>query len=143
MRRLPDLAVFVGVLCLAAAIGEGRHESAAARERHDPLLWQLQVFSQSGVLLRSQEVVGKENQTLALADPISEHPQLQLSILPLGLPDGGLDVQLHFAVNGASTIPLQGFKVTPGETIHLAVPGQPYRLALRATRLEGRRFLVS
>ena len=71
MRRLPDLAVFVGVLCLAAAIGEGRHESAKARERHDPLLWQLQVFNQSGALLRSQEVVGKENQTLALADPIS------------------------------------------------------------------------
>jgi hypothetical protein len=143
MRRLPDLAVFVGVLCLAAAIGEGRFESAKARERHDPLLWQLQVFNESGALLRSQEVVGKENQPLALADPISEQPQLQLSILPLGLPDGGLDVQLRFAVNGSATIPLQGFKITPGETIHLDVPGQPYRLALRATRLNDRRLLVS
>jgi hypothetical protein len=143
MRRLPDLAVFVGVLCLAAAIGEGRSESAKARARHDPLLWQLQVFAPDGELLRSQEVVGNENLPLAVADPVSQKPQLQLSILPLGLPDGGLDVQLSFAVNGAAIAPLQGFKVTPGETIHLDVPGQPYRLALRATRIGERRPLVS
>src|SRR5581483_4210396 len=135
MRRLPDLAVFVGVLCLAAAIGEGRMESARARERHDPLLWSLQVFSQSGTLLRSQEVVGAENQTLALSDPSFQRPQIELSILPLGLPGGSLDVQLRFAVDGSAAVPLKGFKVTPGETIHLAVPGQPYRLALKATRL--------
>jgi hypothetical protein len=143
MRRLPDLAIVVGVLCLAAAIGEGRVESAKARARHDPLLWQLQVFNEQGALLRSQEVVGAENQPLAVADSVFENPQLQLSILPLGLPDGGLDVQLRFAVNGAATVPLQGFKVTPGETIRLDVPGQPYRLALKATRLNDRRSLVS
>lgn len=134
--RLPDLAIFVGVACLAAAIGTGQEQSAKARERHDPLLWQLEVYDLGGRLLRAREVVGAENETLALSDPLSSRPQLSLSLLPLGLPDGALDVQLRFSINGSAMVPLSGFKVTPGKIVRLAVPGQPYLLALRAVRLD-------
>ena len=141
--RLTDLAVLVGIFSLAAAIGEGQHESARARERHDPLLWQLEVYDTSGHLLRAREILGQENESLAMSDPAYERPSLRLSLLPLGLPGGALDVQLRFSVNGSASEPLRGFKITPGETVRLAVPGKPYLLALRAVRLDGRRPLVS
>ena len=137
--RIADWALVVGVLSLAAAIGDGQYESAVARERHGSLLWQLQVFDAEGHLLGDRQLIGLENQELILNDSVFSNPRLGLVLLPLGLPDGGLDLELKVSVNGSEHRALKGLKVTPGEMMHLEVPGQPYRLSLRALRLGNQR----
>ena len=140
--RSSDFALVIGILGLAAAIGDGQVQSARARERHDPLLWQLQIFDEGGHLLRDREFVGAENELFSLGDP-GLSPQLSLSLLPLGLPGGDLDVQLRFSVDGSNSVPFPGVKITPGKLLRLNVPGQPYTLALRAVRIGSKRPLLS
>jgi hypothetical protein len=143
LRRLPDIFAAMGVLVLAVAIGEGQHQSAQARGRRDPLLWQVRIFDAQGNLLRSRELVGAENEVLSLVDPTGYSPHLGLQLLPLGLPDGDIDLELHLTVNGGALPPLQGLRVTPGESVQLDVPGQPLKIELRATRGTAKRPLVS
>ena len=142
-RRLPDFFVALGVLALALAIGEGQHQSAQARVRHDPLLWQVRLSDSDGNLLRTREQWGAENQVLSLIDPTGYKPDVGMQLLPLGLPDGNIDLELHLSVNGSALPPLQGLRVTPGQSVKLDVPGHPLKIELRALRGTTRRPLVS
>ncbi len=142
--RLCDLAIVVGVLSLALFIGQGRHESARARESTAPLLWELSLSDVAGRVLVQREAFGNENQRVSLGNPVAEPalnpamPNLFLSLLPLGLPGGALDVELELRLNGHPSVPLKGLHLSPGQTISLGVPGSPYVLSLRALRLDGK-----
>jgi hypothetical protein len=129
--RLCDLAILVGVASLALMIGQGRQESARARERSTPLLWELSLTDPSGRVLVKREAYGQENQRLSLREP-----QLSLSLLPLGLPGGALDVELELRLDGRASVPLRGLHIAPGQTVSLGVPGSSYVLSLRALRLD-------
>lgn len=141
--RLADAFVILGVLGLAAAIGEGRYESVQARERTGPLLWQLEVYDDHGRLLRDHQVLGQENKPVGWDAQGPAHLQLKMVLLPLGLPEGDLDVHLRLSVNGSPMAPLDGIKMTPGQTVQLDVPGRPLKIALRAVRMPSRRPLFS
>jgi hypothetical protein len=149
---LANLAVLVGVVSLAVFIGQGRHASAEARERSTPLLWELSLSDLAGKVLVKREAFGQENQRLSVGDPAAGSPfagapNLFLSLLPLGLPGGALDVELELRLDGRAAVPLKGLHLSPGKTVTLGVPGSPYILTLRALRLDqakpGRRALVS
>jgi hypothetical protein len=151
--RLCDLAIVVGAISLALIIGQGRDESARARERSAPLLWELSLSDPGGRVLVKREAFGQENQRLSVGDPSAAGapgpgvPNLFLSLLPLGLPGGALDVELELRLNGRAAVPLRGLHLSPGQTISLGVPGSSYVLSLRALRLDkaraGRPALVS
>src|SRR5450432_875541 len=142
--RLCDLAILVGVASLALMIGQGRQESARARERSTPLLWELSLSDPTGRVLVKREAYGQENQRLSLNDPsvheapVRGAPNLSLSLLPLGLPGGALDVELELRLDGRAAVPLRGLHLSPGQTISLGVPGSNYVLSLRALRLDGK-----
>jgi hypothetical protein len=142
--RLCDLAILVGIASLALFIGQGRHESARARERSTPILWEMSLADPGGRVLVQREALGQENQRLSLSDPavheapVHGAPHLSLSLLPLGLPGGALDVELELRLDGRAAVPLRGLHVSPGQTISLGIPGSPYVLSLRALRLDGK-----
>jgi hypothetical protein len=141
--RLCDLAILVGLASLALMIGQGRQESARARERSTPLLWELSLTDLAGRVLVQREAYGLENQRLSLREPArmgfeTRTPRLSLSLLPLGLPGGALDVELELRVDGRAAVPLRGLHLSPGQTISLGVPGSSYVLSLRALRLDGK-----
>jgi hypothetical protein len=141
--RLCDLAIVVGLACLALMIGQGRQESARARERSAPILWQLSLKDLAGRVLMESEAYGQENQRLSVREPARETlesrtPRLALSLLPLGLPGGNLDVELELRLDGHAAVPLRGLHLSPGQTVSLGVPGSTYVLSLRALRLDGK-----
>jgi hypothetical protein len=142
-HRMPDLLLAVGAVSLAFAIGQGQHQSAQARDRRDPVLWQVRIYDAAGRLLRSRELWGAENQVLSLTDPTGLRPRVGLQLLPLGLPNDEIELELRFSVDGQTLPPLQGLRVTPGKTVKLDVPGQPLRIELRALRSDPARPLVS
>ncbi len=142
--RSSNLLVGLGSLALALAIGEGQHQSARARERRDPVLWQVSVLDARGQVLRAREGWGSENSALTLDDDaFGPRPRLQIELLPLGLPNGDLDVELHLTIGQKRLPPLQGLRVTPGTPIRMDVPGESLRLEIRALRGEPGRPLVS
>ena len=141
--RLCDLAILIGAASLALMIGQGRQESALARERSTPLLWELSLTDPAGRVLLQREAYGQENQRLSLREPAPEAfgargPRLSLSLLPLGLPGGALDVELELRLDGREAVPLRGLHLSPGQTISLGVPGSAYKLSLRALRLDAK-----
>jgi hypothetical protein len=141
--RLCDLAILVGAASLALMIGQGRQESVRARERSTPLLWELSLTDLAGRVLVQREAYGQENQRLSVREPARRGfdtpvPRLSLSLLPLGLPGGALDVELELLLDGRAAVPLRGLHISPGQTVSLGVPGSSYVLSLRALRLDGK-----
>jgi hypothetical protein len=141
--RLCDLAILVGAASLALMIGHSRYESAQARERSTPLLWELALTDTTGRVLVQREAYGQENQRLSVREPArpgfeAPAPLLSLSLLPLGLPGGALDVEVDLRLDGRAAVPLRGLHLSPGQTVSLGVPGSSYVLSLRALRLDGK-----
>jgi hypothetical protein len=103
-----------------------------------------------GHVLRTLAGWGEENSTLTLEDESfgarrgnRAQQRLGIQLLPLGLPNGDLDLELHLILDRTPLAPLQGLHVTPGTPIELEVPGEPLRIEIRAVRGEPGRPLVS